>query len=123
MRVCIEKLKNLLKRDPSLVYGKNGPGWTMLHYISYSDFKEAVEYLISQGAKVNEKSDYGETPLHYAHSVEMAEILISHGADEKRRTRNGETTLHRVTQSFDADLQVPMSIHGMMSCRARPCTL
>jgi len=100
----VEKLKDFIKKDPSLVSSKTPSGETLLHYASYADSKEAVEFLISQGAMVDEKNDYGETPLHKVHTVEMAEILISHGADEKSRTRNGETMLHLATQSFDADL-------------------
>ncbi|MHC9540150.1 MAG: ankyrin repeat domain-containing protein [Vulcanimicrobiota bacterium] len=100
----VEKLKSLLKKDPSLVYGKYDLGWTLLHFTSYSDFKEAAEFLISQGARVDEKNDYGETPLHKAQTVEMAKILISYGADEQSRTKNGETLLHGASQGFDADL-------------------
>ncbi len=100
----VEKLKSLLKTDPSLVYGKDSLGGTLLHYASYAGSKEAAEFLISQGARVDEKNDCGETPLHKAHAVEMAKILISHGADEKNRTIYGSTLLHYASQSFYTDL-------------------
>jgi ankyrin repeat protein len=40
-----------------------------------------VKGLIAQGASVNTRTEFGETPLHLAQSKEMAEFLLSKGAD------------------------------------------
>ncbi len=42
---------------------------------------EKVKGLIVQGANVNARTEFGETPLHLAQSKEMAELLLSKGAD------------------------------------------
>jgi len=40
-----------------------------------------VRDLIAQGASVNARNEFGETPLHLAQSKEMAALLLSKGAD------------------------------------------
>ena len=44
---------------------------------------KVAELLISKGANVNEKNNYGKTPLHYASQnghLKVVELLISYGA-------------------------------------------
>lgn len=94
LKCDINKLKTLLKTNPSLVNFKGAGGRTPLFYAALCDSKEVVEFLISQGACIDEVDNCGETPLHISKSVEVAEILISHGADANRRNENGETHLH-----------------------------
>ena len=48
-----------------------------------NNYKETAEVLISHGANLNEKDEFGGTALHIAimeNSKDFAEILISHGA-------------------------------------------
>lgn len=52
----------------------------LLKAIQGDEIKKAKD-LIAQGASVNARNEFGETPLHLAQSKEMAEFLLSKGAD------------------------------------------
>ncbi|CAG9323139.1 unnamed protein product [Blepharisma stoltei] len=72
-RVCIEEL--------GIDQTKNAYGMTPLHLASNA---EIVEMLILNGADVNEKDNWGWTPLHYAaynQCYDCARVLIQIGAD------------------------------------------
>lgn len=52
----------------------------LLEAVQGNEIKK-VKNLIAQGADVNTRNEFGETPLHLAQSKEMAEFLLSKGAD------------------------------------------
>jgi ankyrin repeat protein len=52
----------------------------LLEAVQGNEIKK-VKDLIAQGANVNTRNEFGETPLHLAQSKEMAEFLLSKGAD------------------------------------------
>jgi ankyrin repeat protein len=52
----------------------------LLEAVQGNEIKK-VKGLIAQGASVNARTEFGETPLHLAQSKEMAELLLSKGAD------------------------------------------
>jgi ankyrin repeat protein len=52
----------------------------LLEAVSKNEIKKVIG-LIAQGANVNTRTEFGETPLHLAQSKEMAELLLSKGAD------------------------------------------
>lgn len=52
----------------------------LLEAVQGNEIKK-VKDLIAQGANVNARNEFGETPLHLAQSKEMAEFLLSKGAD------------------------------------------
>jgi len=52
----------------------------LLEAVQGNKIKKAKD-LIAQGASVNARNEFGETPLHLAQSKEMAEFLLSKGAD------------------------------------------
>ena len=58
---------------------------------------DAQGALILNGAKVNEKDNYGSTPLHHAASngnLEVVEKLILNGAKVNEKDNVGRTPLH-----------------------------
>ena len=62
--------------------------------------KETTELLISLGANINEKDNYGKTALHYAaenNGKETAELLISHGININEKGNYGETEYIRIS--------------------------
>ena len=69
-------------------------GWTPLHRAATT---EIAELLIAEGADVNAKDEWGDTPLHRAAQYgrkEVAELLIDNGADVNAKADGGMTALH-----------------------------
>lgn len=111
----VEQLKSLLKADPSLLNNKGGGGLTLLHFASWCGSKQAVEFLISQGADVMSRSDNGETPLHYASlsvNVDVIKSLISRRADVNSKNSSGETPLHYAVGSKRKEAVELLLIYG-----------
>lgn len=56
----------------------------------------ATKYLLSQGAKVNARGEYGETPLMRAARFgrkEIVKVLLLHGAKVGAKSTDGETAV------------------------------
>jgi len=49
-------------------------GWTALHAAAYQGLNEDIEFLVSKGAKVDQKDNFGQTPLSISLSVLTKEI-------------------------------------------------
>lgn len=66
---------------------------------------EAVRSFVADKTDVNQKSPYGDTPLHRASNsnhYEIAVFLVSNGADVNARDLDGDTPLHRASiNGFD----------------------
>ncbi|MFC1521201.1 ankyrin repeat domain-containing protein [Elusimicrobiota bacterium] len=81
--------------DADLVYG--GYGMTALMYSLHNKCKIKIStLLISYGADVNAKDDYGRTPLMHAlrqDYLEAAKLLIESGSDVNAKSNKGQTPL------------------------------
>lgn len=69
----------------------------LLHAAAGSDYKDAVEFLIMQGARVNTRDETGGTPLHgaaFCGHQDVVELLIAKGAEVDAKDFNGITPLH-----------------------------
>ena len=57
--------------------------WTPLHVASKQGFVEIVEYLLINGAGINDLTEDGYSPLHYAAqygNLNVTKFLVEHGA-------------------------------------------
>lgn len=69
---------------------------TPLHEAVYNNDINAIRKLIAQGADVNAKDDWGDTPLHWADNVELIrELLKAPGINVNAAGYLGYTPLHR----------------------------
>jgi ankyrin repeat protein len=76
----IERLKELIAADPTLVHARGGDGQTPLHFASTI---EIAEYLLDHGADINVRDiDHESTPAQYMlrSRPEVARYLIQRGA-------------------------------------------
>ena len=49
-------------------------GWTALHAAAYQGLNDVIEYLVSKGAKIDQKDEFGQTPLSISLSVLTKDI-------------------------------------------------
>lgn len=86
-RNVIEKMKNLDEKDEH--------GMTLLHYLVRSGHNlEQVHILLEQGARIDVKTETGETPLFFARDPEVIRLLKLHEADFAAKNQRKETALH-----------------------------
>jgi ankyrin repeat protein len=103
-------------------------GWTALHAAAYQGLNDVIEYLVSKGAKIDQKDEFGQTALSISLSVltrdigarrlqiprryrqDTAELLLKLGAGTLDKTgvdvilqRSGDLNLgNRTTQGPDS---------------------
>ena len=72
----------------------NNDRWTPLHFAATYGRTDIAQALITAGADVNAKDEFGYTPLHLAArdgQVEIAQALITAGADVNAQNNSGYT--------------------------------
>jgi ankyrin repeat protein len=112
----LEKLKELLMSDPSLIRTVDKYGFTALHGAAGEDNTKVVDFLLSAGASINAKNHEGVSPLHVAVNPEMAAFLVKRGADINLPDANGDTPLH----TFAAEAQGLEVMRVLLSAGAKP---
>ena len=132
----IDAVKALLQKDPALANARWSNGVTPLWMASYEGHMQIVELLLDHGATidssagileiaafhghgdivetllagggdVNEKNDYGLTPLHGAASSghkDIVEILLHSGADINIKDNDGYTPLRAAAKEGYVDI-------------------
>jgi len=87
----------LLREDPSRACFRFGTGISLLHdIVRAGENLPALEMLLTAGAEINARTNWGATPLHLAGlngRVRSIEFLLSHGADANARDQHGQTPL------------------------------
>ena len=80
-------LKEIAEKNRSELFKKDRNGWRPLHEAARSGQKEVVEYLLKEGAAINERTndDVGASPLWWAErkpeqNKKVIEFLKKHGA-------------------------------------------
>ena len=102
-------------------------GWTALHSAAYQGLNDVIEYLVSKGAKIDQKDEFGQTALSISLSVltrdigarrlqiprryreDTAQLLLRLGASSLDKTgvdvilqRSGDLNLGKGTQGADS---------------------
>jgi uncharacterized protein len=93
----LERVRQLLKQDPSLIHAWSSDGWTALH-LNWGHL-DIAKLLIERGAdlNVNSKNALNATPLQGAvasNRIDLARLYISHGANVNCRSEEGGSPLH-----------------------------
>uniref|UniRef100_A0A8C8SR44 Protein phosphatase 1 regulatory subunit n=1 Tax=Pelusios castaneus TaxID=367368 RepID=A0A8C8SR44_9SAUR len=82
--------------EPGLVDGTNADGISALHQACIDENLEVVQFLVENGANVNQADNEGWTPLHVAASCgykEIAQYLLAHGAHVAAVNSDGDVPL------------------------------
>jgi len=81
-----------------------------------------VELLVNNGANVNQKNNYGDTPLMYATRIassygnnEIITFLLEHGADPNAHDERGQTALATAIHKNDDAHAALLRSHGAKS--------
>lgn len=104
----IEKLKRVIKANPSAVHGDTtGNGYTPLLYAARAGHLNVCILLIDSGADINAKTKGGATALHRAASgghSEVVQLLVQKGADGLIADTDHETPAHKAATAGHGSL-------------------
>lgn len=118
----LERVRELLKENPDLVYSRDSSGWTALQAASMYHCIAVMELLLAYKADVDarEENSDGMTALHLAGYLgsgsadytDVATILIAHGANMNARDSYGYTPLHQAAIHNHAKVAELLISHG-----------
>ncbi len=105
----LDRLRELVATDRSLIGGYSGDGFPVLGIAAFFGRRDAVVFLLAQGADVNAAARNRQrvTALHAAVAgpdPDIARLLVEHGADPTARQEAGYTALHEVASKGLLDL-------------------
>lgn len=110
-----ERVRALLKENPSLISAYSADGWTALH-LNFGNL-EIAELLLKSGADVNavSKNKFVATPLQGSvvmKRLDLAQLLLAHGAKVNVRGEGGGSPLHEAAGSGLIDFATLLLEHG-----------
>lgn len=93
----IDRVRDFLKKDPSVIRAFSPDGWTVLH-LNFNNL-EMAKFLIDAGAdlNLNSRNKFNATPLQGAAAnnwIELAKLYLSRGANVNCLGEGGGTPLH-----------------------------
>lgn len=97
----LQKVKLMLEKNPALLNIEDKNQNTPLHIAAGAGNKETVEFLITKGANLHAKNNFGWIPLHsasYNGQIEISNLLISKGSKVDETDVFGWTPLFRAIQ-------------------------
>jgi upstream activation factor subunit UAF30 len=103
----LEKVKELVKGSPELVFSKDREGRTPLHYAVSNTSPSIMEFLLASKAEVNAQCNRGFTPLHLAAAnggKAAAELLLANHADANAKGIFARTPLHVAVEFCKKDV-------------------
>jgi ankyrin repeat protein len=93
----LDGLKKIISENPDRINQIDKDGNSFLHRAVHTGNVDMVKFLVSRGADVNVKDNYGQTPVQIAAQLDDAEIiihLVSNGAEINIKNSIGKTPLH-----------------------------
>jgi ankyrin repeat protein len=106
----LDRLRELLERDPAQARAVSDDGFTALHLAVFAEQERAARILIDHGADANASSaaSIAKVPplgtAAFVRSTKLAELLLDAGADVNGQGEGGFTALHAAAQNGDEDL-------------------
>lgn len=98
----LDRVKQLLQRDPTIIESINFEENTLVHKAVSTGFVEFLKILLESGFSASMKDRSGSSPLHLAAGkgfLEAASMLISYGAQPNEKDGDGRTPLHLASRN------------------------
>lgn len=113
----VDRLRELLDEDPSLVGAHSSDQGTALHFAAFFAQPEAVRLLLERGADVHVVSPtFGNvTPLHSGAAGKSADVvhaLLEAGADPNARQSGGFVPIHAAALGGYVEMARDLLAHG-----------
>jgi len=104
------------------VNAANENGWTALHFAAlYNDDPEVVKLLLENGANIDARDEYGDTPLMNAVISQFPRhilLLLNHGADPNVVNNAGETASDFLPEHMpDGDEEAWQEVYGRLAAQ------
>src|SRR5437660_3432500 len=111
----IERVRELLKKDPTLAKAYSPDGWTALH-LNWGHL-DTVELLLDSGADINavSRNKFVATPLQGSvvrKRIDLARLLIARGAKLSPRGEGGDSPLHECAGNGAIEIARLLLDHG-----------
>lgn len=111
----VERVRQLLEKDPALAKAYSADGWTALH-LNFGNF-EIVKIMLHSGADIGavSKNKFSATPLQGAaamQKLDLARFLIERGANVNCRGAEGGSPLHEAAGSGQIEFAKLLLDHG-----------
>jgi len=95
----VEDLKRLVSENPDTAKEAAEGDLRPIHCAAYGGSKEALAFLLENGANINALTNVGATPLHLAvigGEKDMVQYLVEAGADVRLKNEQGRTPLEEL---------------------------
>jgi uncharacterized protein len=111
----LERVRELLKKNPELIHAYSPDGWTPLH-LNFGNV-EMAKFLMDSGADLDavSKNKFTATPLQGSvvnHSIEVGRLLLARGANASPRNDDGGNPLHEAAGNGDLEFAKLLLDHG-----------
>ncbi|MBS1953333.1 MAG: ankyrin repeat domain-containing protein [Cyanobacteria bacterium SZAS-4] len=109
----LKEIQRILSTDPSTLNANGWMGAKPLYYAAESGSLECVQFLLNNGAQVNEPSNESKTTAIFgASTAEIAKLLLENGAELNVISQRGRVPLDYAIQYGHEDVVKVLIAHG-----------